>query len=46
MGLLDVHDLAGLLLQQMIPSYFIRLDLIPVTVNGKADKNRLPDPVF
>lgn len=40
------NHLAGLLLQQMIPSYFIRLDSIPVTVNGKADKSRLPDPVF
>ncbi|WP_286760569.1 amino acid adenylation domain-containing protein, partial [Salegentibacter sp. UBA1130] len=28
----------------MLPSKFIRLDKFPVTVNGKIDKNALPDP--
>lgn len=27
-----------------IPSYFIRLDSIPLTANGKIDKRGLPDP--
>ena len=29
--------------EYMIPSYVIRLDAIPVTVNGKIDKNALPE---
>ena len=29
----------------MIPKYFIRIDSIPVTVNGKVDKKKLPDPL-
>lgn len=27
----------------MIPSYFIQLDELPMTLNGKVDKNKLPD---
>ena len=30
----------------LIPNYFIRLDSIPITTNGKADKNKLPLPEF
>lgn len=28
----------------MVPSYFIRMDAIPVTSNGKVDRAALPDP--
>jgi non-ribosomal peptide synthase protein (TIGR01720 family) len=30
----------------MIPSYFIQLDQMPVTMNGKVDRNRLPEPTL
>ena len=29
----------------MVPSYFIQLDKIPMSSNGKTDKKRLPDPM-
>jgi len=28
----------------MIPSYFVRLEEIPLTINGKVDKQKLPKP--
>jgi amino acid adenylation domain-containing protein/non-ribosomal peptide synthase protein (TIGR01720 family) len=30
----------------MIPSFFIEIDEIPITANGKLDKKRLPKPEF
>ncbi|MFC5469001.1 AMP-binding protein [Cohnella suwonensis] len=29
----------------MIPSYFVRMEAIPVTANGKVDRAALPDPL-
>ncbi|ASA20601.1 non-ribosomal peptide synthetase [Paenibacillus donghaensis] len=29
----------------MIPSYFIRMEELPLTSNGKVDRNKLPQPV-
>ncbi len=37
--------LAGDLPGYMIPSYFVRMDAIPVTSNGKVDRSALPDPL-
>jgi amino acid adenylation domain-containing protein len=38
--------LAGELPEFMIPSYFVRLDKIPLTANGTVDIKALPDPRF
>ncbi|WP_160716858.1 non-ribosomal peptide synthetase [Chitinophaga solisilvae] len=37
--------LSGALPAYMVPSYFVQLEEIPLTQNGKADKRRLPDPL-
>ncbi len=37
-------DLAKHLPQYMIPSYFISIETIPLTANGKLDRKALPEP--
>lgn len=36
--------LAVKLSNYMMPSHFVRMESIPLTINGKIDKNRLPNP--
>ena len=36
--------MAASLPQQLVPSKFVRLDAIPLTQNGKIDRNELPSP--
>ncbi|MCX6582228.1 MAG: amino acid adenylation domain-containing protein [Candidatus Aminicenantes bacterium] len=38
--------LSGSLPEYMIPAYFVEIDRIPLTPNGKLDKKALPLPVF
>jgi len=38
--------LSGSLPDYMIPAYFVEIDRIPLTPNGKLDKKALPLPVF
>ncbi|GAA2675585.1 non-ribosomal peptide synthetase [Actinoplanes palleronii] len=38
------RDLAGLVPEHLVPSVLVKLDVLPVTVNGKVDRKALPDP--
>ncbi|HLP60983.1 MAG TPA: condensation domain-containing protein, partial [Candidatus Deferrimicrobium sp.] len=46
---LEVTDLREFLAKQlpgyMIPSYFVTLERIPLTANGKIDRSKLPEPL-
>ena len=40
------NHLIELLPNYMIPSYFLQMDKLPYTSNGKIDRKKLPDPKF
>ncbi|MCP5046002.1 MAG: amino acid adenylation domain-containing protein, partial [bacterium] len=38
--------LSGILPDYMVPSYFLEMESIPLTANGKVDRKALPEPVI
>lgn len=40
------EQLSAILPEYMLPAAYVEMEALPVTLNGKVDKNRLPDPDF
>ena len=41
-----IEELSGFLPEYMRPGIMVKLDIFPLTINGKLDKHALPDPEF
>lgn len=39
-----IHFLSNKLPESMIPGFYVRIDQVPLTPNGKTDRNKLPEP--
>ncbi|WP_034538326.1 non-ribosomal peptide synthetase [Carnobacterium inhibens] len=40
------YSLEGILPSYMVPSGYVQIDEIPLTINGKVDFHKLPDPII
>ncbi len=38
--------LLNVLPDYMVPSFFVKIESLPLTINGKLDESKLPEPVF